>query len=338
MTDPNERYSRQMRFAGIGAEGQEKLRQGRVAILGCGALGSGVAQNLGRAGVGYLRIVDRDVLELSNLARQVLFDAEDVRRRMPKAVAAARRLNAINPDIAIEPMVCEISPANVLKLIEGVDLVVDGSDNMETRFLLNDACIKAGRTWVYGGAVGSSGMCMTIQPGAGPCLRCVLEDLPGASALKTCNEVGVLNTLTSTVSALQSNEAIRLLVGAGPNPGLLRFDIWEQRFDRSRVQRRPDCPACGLRRFEFLDAPPASSVRVRGRSQVEIAASRSTPLDLASLAGSLRSAGEVSYNGYVVFLTLPGAELIIFADGRVIVQGVADESAARDLVARYVGA
>jgi len=252
----NERYSRQMRFAPIGPAGQERLRNGFVAVLGCGALGSGIVQNLGRAGVGRLRIVDRDVLQMSNLARQVLFEEEDARRRLPKAVVAAERIRRVNSEIQAESVVADISPANVMQLIAGAQVVADGTDNMQARFLINDACVKAGIPWVYGGALASSGMTMTILPGRSACLRCVLEELPGAGVVKTCAEAGVLNTLTGMVSAIQSNEILKLLIGGGePNAALLRFDIWTLQFNRSIVKRRADCPACGLRRFDFLDVP-----------------------------------------------------------------------------------
>jgi adenylyltransferase/sulfurtransferase len=252
--DKDDRYSRQTRFARIGDEGQEKLRSGFVTILGCGALGSAIAHNLARAGVGRLRLVDRDYLEMSNLARQVLYEEEDVRRRLPKAVAAANRIRQINSEVQVEPIFADVSPGNVLELIAGSNVVADGSDNMKLRFVLNDACVKTGVPWVYGGALASRGMSMTILPGRGPCLRCLVEDLPPPGAIQTANEAGVLNTLTAAVSAIQSNEVLKLLLGLGPaNTGLLRFDIWTLDFQHSEVARRADCPACGLRKFEFLE-------------------------------------------------------------------------------------
>jgi len=337
--DKNERYSRQMRFAPIGPAGQERLRNGFVVVLGCGALGSGVVQNLGRAGVGRLRIVDRDILEMSNLARQVLFEEEDVCRRLPKAVAAAERIRRINSEIQVENVVAEISPKNVLQLIEGAQVVADGTDNMEARFLINDACVKSGVPWVYGGAVASSGMTMTVLPGRSACLRCVLEELPGPQSLRSCNEAGVLNTLTGIVSAIQSNEVLKLLTGAGePNPGLLRFDVWTLEFNRSGVKRRADCPACGLRRFDYLEAPARESALVRGRSQLELSPPRPVTLDLAALAVSLRQMGKVEYNNYLILLTLPEAQLAIFQDGRVIIQGLTDVESARRLVRKCIPA
>jgi len=254
--DMNDRYSRQMLFAPLGQRGQERLRKSFVVIMGCGAVGSGIAQNLGRAGVGRLRIVDRDRLEMSNLARQVLFEEEDARQRLPKAEAAARRMRAINSEISVEPVVADVGVANVLDLVQDADLILDGSDNMDLRFLLNDACVKTGTPWIYGGAIASECMSMTLLPGRGPCLRCVLEKLPPAGAVKKCVETGVLNTVVAAVSAIESSEAIKLLAGVGdPNPDLIHFDIWTLRFRRSRIARRPDCPACVQGRFEYLDAP-----------------------------------------------------------------------------------
>lgn len=334
----DDRYSRQVRFAPLGPEGQERLRRGCVAIIGCGALGSGVAQNLGRAGVGRLRIVDRDFLEMSNLARQVLFEEEDVARHLPKAVAAAQRLRRINSEIAVEPVVADVTPDNILDLIDGADAVADGSDNMELRFLLNDACVKNGIPWVYGGALGATGMSMTVRPGRGPCLRCVLEELPPPGTLLTANEAGVLNTLTSIVSAIESNEILKLLTGSGrPNPDLLRVDVWTLEFRRSALVRRFNCPTCGQGRFDFLDRRDRpETLRLRGHSLVQVSPPRPLTLDLAGLARSLRAVGAVEYNGFLLVLKRADCELDVFPDGRVIVKGVSEEQTAREIVDRYV--
>lgn len=241
-----ERYDRQMRFAQIGETGQRRLLGGRVAVVGCGALGSGTAHNLARAGVGSLRLIDRDNLETSNLHRQVLYVETDVRERKAKAAAAAERLREINSEIEIEPIVTELNAENVADLIHGVDVVADGLDNMASRFLLNEACVRAGIPYVYAGAVAAAGMSMTILPGRGPCLRCLIEELPPPGSVKTCNDVGVINPLTSMVSAIVSCEVMKLLTGQGkPNTGLLRFDVWELTWRRSVVKRREGCPVCG---------------------------------------------------------------------------------------------
>ena len=238
----------------MGRKGQERLCAGSVVIMGCGALGSGIAHNLARAGVGRLRIVDRDRIELSNLARQVLYREEDVRLALPKAVAAAQLLEEINSEIEVEPVVEDVSRRNVLRLMEGADVVADGSDNMDLRFLLNDACVKTGTPWVFGAVAGASGMTMTVLPDSGPCLRCVMEEKPPPDAVRTANDAGVLNTITGLVSAIESNEVLKILTGARqPNPDLLRMDIWDLTFQRSVIRRRADCPTCGLRRFDYLD-------------------------------------------------------------------------------------
>jgi len=253
-----ERYDRQMRFAPIGEDGQARLRKGSVVIMGCGALGSGVAHNLARAGVGRLRIVDRDVLDITNLHRQVLYTEDDVRRRLPKAVATAERLREINSGVSVEPIVAEVNGDNVLELIDAADVVADGMDNMAARFVINDACVKLGVPYVYGGAVAADGMTLTVLPGRGPCFRCLVEEPPPPGSVKTCAEIGVINPLTSMVSAIESAEVMKLLVGRGtPNTELVRFNVWDLTFRRTRVARRPDCPACGLRRFDFLIRPTA---------------------------------------------------------------------------------
>jgi adenylyltransferase/sulfurtransferase len=327
-----------MRFAPIGTQGQERLRKSRVTILGCGALGSGIAQSLGRAGVGRLRIVDRDFLEWSNLARQVLFDEEDVRNHTPKAVAAASRLRRINSEIEVEPVVSDIVPSNILSFIEDADAVADGSDNMDLRFLVNDACVKLGKPWVYGGAVAASGMTMTVRPGVTACLRCLLEESPPSGALPTCNEVGVLNTLTGLLSSIQSNEIIKLLIGAGkPNESLLRLDVWSLEFQFSRVERRADCPACGIRRFDYLEGPPPPRVvKLRGNSLIQVSPERPAALDFESLAASLRESGSVEYNEFLLVFRPGACELDVFRDGRVIVKGASDAETALQIVSRYL--
>ena len=248
------RYDRQMRFEPIGEEGQARLREGCVVIMGCGAVGSGIAHNLARAGVGRLRLVDGDRVEWSNLPRQTLFSEADARRGVPKAAAAAQRLREMNSEVVVEALVTEVDSRNAVELVAGADATADGLDNMEARLVVNDACVRSRVPWVYGGAVASQGMTMTIVPGEGPCLRCLVEDLPPRGAVATCNELGVINPGPGVVSALESCEVMKLLTGRGrPNTGLLRFDVWEVRFRQSVVARRSDCPACGLGRYDFLE-------------------------------------------------------------------------------------
>ena len=241
----SERYERQVRFERIGLEGQNRLREARVAVMGCGALGSGVAHNLVRAGVGFIRIVDRDLLEWSNLHRQLLYTEEDVSQRLPKATAAASHLKEINSEVQVESIVAEISRENVEDFVVGVDIVADGLDNIPTRFMVNEACVGVGIPWVYGAAVAAEGASMSIIPEKGPCLRCLMESLPPDGVVKTCDDVGVINPLTSLVSAIESCEVMKILLGAPPNTDLLRLNVWDLTFRRSRVKRRSDCPVCG---------------------------------------------------------------------------------------------
>jgi molybdopterin-synthase adenylyltransferase len=329
-----ERYDRQMRFAPIGREGQEELRESRVVILGCGALGSGIAQNLARAGIGHLRIVDRDLLEMSNLHRQMLYTEKDVENRSPKAIAAAERLREINSEIEVDPIVTEITPETVLALVADADVVADGTDNMETRFVINDACVKSGVPWVYGGAIAASGMTMTILPGEGPCFRCFIDEIPPAGAVQTCVDSGVINPLTSLVSALESAEVMKILVGAGtPNTQLLRFNVWDGGFHYSHVARRKDCPACGLRRFDYIEGAEWASIRRLGsRQSVQLMLPEEDRRDVADLWESLQGVGKLRYNGHVVCVTTEAGEAVFFDDGRVIVKGTADEQTARDLL------
>jgi len=246
------RYSRQILFAGIGEKGQRRLAESHVAIVGCGALGSGAVQNLARAGVGRLTVVDRDFLEVSNLHRQCLYEEEDVLRRLPKAVAAAGRVRRINSEVEIAPVVEDVHRGNVCDILRGAHIVLDGTDNMETRFLVNDACLKLGIPWVYGGAVASTGMTMTILPGKTPCLRCVFGGPPPPGSLPTADTMGVLNTLTAAISALEASEVIKFLVGGHAlNDALIQFDVWEPDFRKIPVQRRPDCRACAGE-YDFL--------------------------------------------------------------------------------------
>jgi len=244
-----ERYSRQLRLAELGAAAQERLRVARVLVLGCGALGSHLASLLARAGVGSLRLVDRDRVELSNLHRQTLFDEEDVAAAMPKAEAAARHLRRIDSALELEPRVLDATPATIEPLLDGVTLALDGSDNLETRYLLNDACLRRRLPWIYGGVVGTSGMVFVVRPGEGPCLRCLFPTLPPPGSLPTCETHGILPTAPAMVAALQATQAIRILAGADPCTDLCHLDLWRDLWDRIKVARDPSCPACGLGRL-----------------------------------------------------------------------------------------
>src|SRR5215217_5236538 len=251
-----ERYSRQILFEGIGEEGQRRLRESRALVVGCGALGSAQVEMLARAGVGRLRIVDRDFVEESNLQRQTMFTERDARERVPKAVAAARRVAEINSDVTCEAEVADVNHTNVERLVEGRDVLLDGTDNFATRFLINDACVKHGVAWVYGAAVGSYGVTLTVRPGVTPCLRCVFPEEPAVGSAPTCDTTGVIMPIISIVAAVQASEALKLLTGNAErlHGGLMQFDVWRNEWRRiSTGARAPDCPACAPRRFDALD-------------------------------------------------------------------------------------
>ena len=256
-----DRYSRQSRFWGIGAEGQARLAAGRVLVIGCGGLGSAAIALLARSGVGHLVVVDRDVVELGNLHRQLLYDEADAAAGTPKAVAAAAAVGRINAGVEVEAVVADVNATNVTALVNGADVVVDGTDNVETRYLLNDACVKAGIPWVYGGAVGSTGMSMTILPGETACFRCLFPTPQPAGTIETSDTAGVLASGVVTVAALQWTEVVKLLVGDREhlNRGLTAFDLWtNEHLQADGVPRRPDCPCCGERRFDYLEAGTAA--------------------------------------------------------------------------------
>jgi molybdopterin/thiamine biosynthesis adenylyltransferase len=337
----NERYSRQILFREIGESGQEKLLSSRVLIVGCGALGAAHAEMLARAGVGHLRIVDRDFVEFTNLQRQTLFKESDAADRLPKAVAAKTRIAEINSEIEVDAVIADVNNSNVESLIDGCDLVLDGTDNFQVRYLLNDACVKHKTTWIYGAAVSSYGTTMTIIPGETPCLRCIFDEMPDAGSSPTCDTAGVIMPIIAMVSATQVSEALKLLVGDTDSlhRSLMQFDVWAN--DRQRIklgEPSPDCVCCGRHSYEFLDADTQEfSAVLCGRNAVQIAPPRSIELDLASLAGKLQNVGDVKQNEYLLRFISGENEMTVFRDGRAIIKGTDDIPAARSLYARFVG-
>ena len=333
----SERYSRQILFPGIGEAGQQRLLDARVAVVGCGALGSFQAGALARAGVGFLRIIDRDYVELSNLQRQWLFDQCDVEQGLPKAIAAARKIAAINSDIQVEPVVADLTPSNVDDLLGDVSLILDGTDNFETRYLINDYAVSRGLPWIYGAAVGSYGITMPVLPGSTACLRCIYPD-PPAGAQPTCETAGVLGPITALIASLQVSEALKMLCGAEPSRKITTVDVWSGEI-RQVAQPRPDerCPACGRREFPYLNGERRSPVSLCGRNAVQIH-ERSRPLDLATWPQRLAPLGMVRANEFALRFETPPYLLTIFPDGRAIVKGTTDVGVARSLYARYVGA
>ena len=332
-----ERYSRQIRFRGIGEAGQQRLLDARVAVVGCGALGSFQAGALARAGIGFLRIIDRDYVELSNLQRQWLFDQCDVEQGLPKAVAAARKIAAINSEIDAEPAVADLTPSNIDELLGDADLILDGTDNFETRYLINDYAVSHSRAWVYGAAVGSYGITMPVVPGTTACLRCIYPDPPGG-AQPTCETAGVLGSITALIASLQVGEALKFLCGAEVSRKITTVDVWSGEI-RQLAQPGPDerCPACGRREFPYLNSERRSPVSLCGRNAVQLH-ERNRPLDLEDLAARLAPLGLVRANEFALRFETPPYLLTVFPDGRAIVKGTTDIGVARSLYARYVGA
>jgi molybdopterin-synthase adenylyltransferase len=332
------RHSRQVRFAGVGEEGQRKLLKSRVAIVGCGALGSVHAETLARAGVGFLRIIDRDFVELSNLQRQILFDEVDAREGIPKAVAAARRLRAIASDVEVEPAVEDLSSLNAEDLLGDVDLILDGTDNFETRYLMNDFSVSRGIPWVYGAAVGSYGLKLAIQPGRTACLACIYPE-PPAGVQPTCETAGVLGPVTMTIAALQAADALKILTGHADqlSSQITTVDVWSGNIRQvDPPARDPECRACGARDFTYLDGKRRAPISLCGRNAVQIH-ERSRPVDLNALARQLAKVGDVRSNEFALRVCIESYDLTVFPDGRAIVKGTTDIGVARSVYARYVG-
>jgi molybdopterin/thiamine biosynthesis adenylyltransferase len=335
-----ERYSRQITLPGFGEAGQRRLLAARVAVVGMGALGSLVSTYLARAGIGNLLLIDRDYVELNNLQRQVLFDETDARTLEPKALAAARKLSAANSQGRIQAEVADLNPTNAERLLAGCDLVVDGTDNFQTRYLINDYSIKHDVPWVYGGVIGSYGLSITFVPGSGPCLRCLFPDPPQPGTVPTCETAGVLGPAAGMVASWQAAETIKLLLGQGAvNRGVIYFDLWNCRIETlGEVSPSPHCPACSQRRFEFLDSTLSGrTTSLCGRNAVQVLPARPFSPDFPALAERLKAIGRVAYNDYLLRFVANGYEITLFADGRAIVKGTEDQALAQSLYARYIG-
>jgi molybdopterin/thiamine biosynthesis adenylyltransferase len=340
--NPNwERYSRQILFAGMGEEGQRRLLGSSAVVVGCGAIGASTAQLLVRAGTGRLRVIDRDFVEPSNLQRQALFDEHDAREALPKAAAAERKLRLLNAEIRTEGVVADLTPRNAEELLGGFDLILDGTDNFETRFLLNDYAVEAGRPWIYAAAVGSYGVTLAIRPGETACLACLMETADAGPAIEeTCDTVGVLGPAVSLVSSLQAAEALKFLSGRSEalHGRLISCDVWSGRIQSVGVARNTDCRACARREFSYLEGQAQPHITMCGRDSVQIHERRRT-LDLGALEGSLRAAGmAVKQNGFLLKFSVPPYEMTVFGDGRAILKGSTDPAVARSLYARYIGA
>ncbi|GIO14557.1 molybdopterin biosynthesis protein MoeB [Cohnella xylanilytica] len=350
MTDiaPDQRYARQIRFAPIGREGQSKLGQARVAVVGAGALGCVIANHLARAGAGSLLLIDRDIVDFSNLQRQLLYDEADAASGAPKAFAAAKRLSAVNGSIGIEPRAVDLTSANAETLLAGVDLIVDGTDNFGVRYLINEVAVKHGIPWIYGAAVGASGMTMTIRPGVTPCLRCLFPSAPPGGSLDTCETAGVVAPIVDAIASIQAMEAIKLLSGhpEALHGSLLQVDLWNHHWQPLSVAgaRRADCPVCAGRRFEALDSASSEPMAVSlcGRNTIQVAPAEPVGLDLDRLANrwNAQGVGQVERTPYLLRLRLPepdGVVLAVFPDGRALVTGTEEPAVARRIYASFLG-
>ena len=332
-----ERYSRQIRFSGIGEAGQQRLLDARIVMVGCGALGSFQAAALARAGAGWLRVIDRDYVELSNLQRQWLFDEADANEALPKAVAAARKIALINSGVHVEPSVADLTSSNTDDLLGEASLILDGTDNFETRYLINDYAVSHGVPWVYGAAVGSYGITMPVVPGETACLKCVYPE-PPAGAHETCETAGVLGSITSAIASLQVSAAMRILCGQNPPRMITTVDVWTGEIRQiQQPDRDPQCPACGLHLFPSLESGRGAPISLCGRNAVQIH-ERRRPIDLRELAARLSPLGAVRSNEFALRFEDPNYQLTVFPDGRVIVKGTTDTGVARSVYARYIGA
>jgi len=343
-TDMNlDRYIRQMRYPPLGEKGQRKICGSTALICGVGALGSVLANTLARAGVGRLRIVDRDFLELNNLQRQVLYDENDVASGLPKAIAAQRKLQAINSEIEIEARVADVDHNNIAALAEGADILLDGTDNFETRFLLNDAAIKFNIPWVYGGCIGAEGQTMTILPGETACLRCLMQEAPPPGTTPTCDNAGILASIINVIASIEAAEALKILSGnrAAISRHLTIFDLWENRIHQMRLdtlRENADCPACKHGRFPWLEGERGSHTAVLcGRNSVQLSFPDRADLSLETLAEKLDGVGRVQRNPFLLRLDVDDYRLTVFPDGRAIVGGTEDVSEARTVYAKYIG-
>jgi molybdopterin-synthase adenylyltransferase len=335
-----ERYSRQILFRGIGAEGQRRLAAARVAIVGCGATGSALASLLGRAGVGTLRIIDRDYVEASNLQRQSLFDERDASESLPKAIAAARNIAAFNSELVVEARVEDLVPGNINVLLEGMDVILDGTDNFETRYLVNDYAVKNSLPWIYAAAVGSYGVTLNVFPGKTACLACIFPDTPRVM-VETCETSGILNTAVNLVASIAATEAVKMLVGGTAVEQLRKtlwsYDVWtNEQAEIAAAKPRAGCRACGERDFVHLAGEGRPHITMCGRNSVQIH-ERARPIDFAEMQRRLESHGVVRHNEFVLKFWREPYEMTLFPDGRAIIKGTTEAAIARSLYARYVG-
>lgn len=332
------RYSRQTIFPEIGVEGQKKLGNSFAVIIGCGALGTVIASALVRAGIGKVRIIDRDFIEYHNLQRQILFDEEDIKNNLPKAVAAERHLKKVNSEIEIEGIVSDVNYQNIERLVQGADVILDGLDNMETRLLINDVSLKQDIPWVYGGAISSQGMSLTIIPHQTACYRCMVNGVSPGGAVLTCDTAGVIGPAPGIVGNVQTAEALKILVGTDKiNHNLFVFDVWNTSYSLLQVIPRPDCPACHGH-YEFLDGKYSTkTTSLCGQNAVQILAPNLMHISFEDLGRRLHPLGSVDYNEFMFQFKVDSTEILVFPDGRAIIKNTNDEAFARGIYAKYIG-
>ncbi len=339
----HERYARQILFYGIGREGQKILEEKTAVLVGCGALGCTSANLLVRSGIKCLKIVDRDFIEESNLQRQSLFDEEDISKNLPKAVAAQKKLQKVNSQIQIEAIVADLSPSTLESILKNANVVIDGTDNFETRFLINDYCLKEGIPWIYGACIGSIGLTMNIIPSKTPCLRCVLDTIPPFGTTETCDTAGIIAPIASLIASIQAAEALKILTENynALNKGLVKIDLWRNEIKKLHtedIREKSDCITCKQHHYEFLSKDRYSTTTsLCGRNAVQILHPNGSKLDLEKLAARLEHVGEVSFNSFLLRLKLDKYELTVFPDGRSIITGTNDASVAKGLYAKYIG-
>jgi adenylyltransferase/sulfurtransferase len=337
----DDRYSRQVRFAPIGEAGQQRIQAARVLVVGLGALGTVTADQIVRAGIGFVRLIDRDFVELSNLQRQSLFDEDDVRNNLPKAAAAEARLRRINSSIEIDAKIEDVNPSNIEEFIGDVDLVLDALDNFETRFVVNDACVKHGKPWIYTAAVGSYGLVMPVLPGKTPCLRCLMGALPAPGGSPTCETAGVVAPITHIIASMQVAEALKLLSGnlLPSDVRLTAYDVWSHRFQRIDLGAdvMATCPVCADQRFDYLDGNPLRTITLCGRNAVQLIPGVKGDLDFQELSKSIAAFGPVQFNEFLLRCSSPPYELTLFRDGRAIVKGTEEAGTARSVYSKMVG-
>ncbi|MFQ5963419.1 MAG: ThiF family adenylyltransferase [Candidatus Scalinduaceae bacterium] len=338
-----DRYSRQILLRHIGTERQRELTKSNAVVIGCGALGSVSSSYLTRAGVGHIKIIDRDFIEENNLQRQILFDEVDIKENLPKAIAAQKKLQKINTKINIEGIVADVNYANIEELTKGADIILDGTDNFETRFLVNDICVKDNIPWIYGACIESKGLTMNIIPSKTPCLRCIFETLPQMGTFPTCDSAGIIGTIASIIASIQVTEAIKILTRdfKSLRKTLLKVDVWDTKFkqlDVSDLKRLNNCPTCKTHNYEFLDAKDGVlTTLLCGKNAVQVMYRNIGKINFKQLAQRLRPIADISYNDFMLKFKIKDHDFTVFPDGRAIITGTSDASIAKSLYSKYIG-